>query len=521
MNDNIISNTEARNKLIAGVRKCAEAVAVTMGTGGSNAIIEAIERPGHLLTNDGYSIINSIQLADPYEDMGRKILLEAINRANNQSGDGSSTTCVLTAAILEEGLKHLTDTSPMELKRSLEECMPLIEASINAQKRDITVDEVGKVASISAEDPKIGAMIQEIYQKIGKDGIIHWDISKTFDDHYLISDGITVDGAGYASPYMADWAVTGEIMQFAKMKAPEVLLVKQKITTASDFNVLFSQMNDKGLKDVVVFCDEFDVAVLPSLLKLRTERGFRTLLVKMPTLWKDWWYADLAKATGATIIDPIGGLSFKDMKLEHLGHVDNITVTKDTTYIEGIKDVTAHVAVLLDEDTDDSKLRASRLNTKTARYFVGAPSDSALSYKRLKVEDAISASYQALQGGVVAGGGVGLMRITFKTLHSTVGGNILAQALYSPFVQIGKNAGIDIPVGTTFKENQGYDTRTGKLVDMFEAGITDPAPVVLNAVRNAVSVAASILTASTVIQLPRPDIADQLIQAILTKGMPQ
>ena len=164
MKDNLVTGADARNKLIAGVRKVADAVKVTMGTGGSNAIIEAIESPGHLLTNDGWTIANSIVLADPLEDMGRKILLEAINRANKQSGDGSSTTCVLTAAILEEGLKHLDGASPMDIKRALEACVPLIEDAIAKQKRDITVDEVGKVASISAEDESIGAMLQDIYK---------------------------------------------------------------------------------------------------------------------------------------------------------------------------------------------------------------------------------------------------------------------------------------------------------------------------------------------------------------------
>jgi len=163
--DNLHTGEEARNKLISGIRKVADAVGGTMGTGGANSVIEMIESPGHLVTNDGFTIASSIRFSDPIEEMGRKILMEAISRANKASGDGSSTTTVLTAAILEEGIKHLKDASPMEIKRSLDACIPLIEESIKKQKREITVDDVGKVASISAEDESIGALIQEIYQK--------------------------------------------------------------------------------------------------------------------------------------------------------------------------------------------------------------------------------------------------------------------------------------------------------------------------------------------------------------------
>jgi chaperonin GroEL len=186
MIDNLYTGKEARDGIIKGIKRCASAVGGTMGTSGYNAIIQAIEQPGHFATNDGATILESIRFADPLEEMGRKILLEAVKRANKQSGDGSSTTTVLCAAIIEEGLKQLDKASPLEIKRSLESCIPLIEESINKQKREITVNEVGQVASISAEDEKIGAMIQEIYQQIGKDGIIHWDISKTFEDNYTI-----------------------------------------------------------------------------------------------------------------------------------------------------------------------------------------------------------------------------------------------------------------------------------------------------------------------------------------------
>lgn len=498
MKDNLYTSAETRNKLAVGIRKVADAIGGTMGSSGYNGLIEAIENPGYALTNDGITLVESIHLADPIEDMGRKVLLEAISRANKQSGDGSSTTTVLTAAIIEEGLKD-TSTSPMDIKRELEACVPLIEVEVNKQKRDITVDEVGQVAAISAEDPKIGAMIQEIYKQIGIDGIIHWDISKTFEDYYTIGKGITIEGASFVSPYMADLdEKTGTLQNEARWNNPKILITKQKITSASDFNDLFESLFKRDIKEVVVFCDEYEANVVADLVRTRAVRGFKTLLIKMPVLWKDWYYEDIAKATGATVVDPVAGLTFKTVKLEHLGTVSHITVDKQNTYLDGIKDVSEYIQALEADGSDDSKLRASRLNTATARYYVGAPSESALSHRKYKVEDAISASWQALHGGIVLGGGISLANIAAK-----LGNPILSVALFAPYGQIVKN------MGTTFTES-----------DMEEQKIYDPAPIVINAVRNAVSVAASILTASVVVLYPRPEPADQILQAILTKNRP-
>lgn len=503
MTDNLYINQS--EKLITGIRKVSDAVKITMGTGGANAIIEAIENPGHLLTNDGWTIANSIKLADPIEEMGRRILLEAINRANKQSGDGSSTTCLLTASILQEGIKHLNEVSPMELKRSLEECLPLIEESINKQKREITVDSVGQVATISAEDEKIGAMIQEIYQKIGKDGLIYWDISKTTEDSYTIGTGITVEGAGYASPYMCDATENGQSTNLIRIKNPMILLTKQKISSASEFNIIAATLNGKDIKDLVVFCDEYDPLIMADLVRTRMAKGFRIILVKMPVLWKDWWYEDLAIATGAKVVSPESGLPMKEVRLEHLGTVENLVITKDASYFDGIADVSAHIETLKSNGDDDSMLRASRLNTQTARYFVGAASDSALSYRRLKVEDAISAAWQALQNGVVAGGGICLLN-TSKELPNTIGGKILSLALWIPLAQIIHNTGSTYSAtDPIFGGERGFNSRTQTVVDMFEAGIIDPANVVLNSVRNAISVAASILTASVIVTLPREE----------------
>lgn len=498
---------DAQHKLKSGIDKVARAVGGTMGTGGSNAMIEAIEAPGHLTTNDGFSIANSIMLADPIEDLGRKMLLESINRANKASGDGSSTTCVLTAAIIDEGLGHTKEAHPMDIKRSLEDCLPVIEEKLNLQTREL-VDDKGiniellqQVATISAEDKQIGNTIAEIYSQIGEKGIIYWDISKTTEDSYVIGSGITVEGATYVSPYMCDATETGQNTNQIRIKDPYILLTKQKITSAADFNEIAGALNNKEVKDLVVFVDDFEPLIVQDLIKTRAMRGFRIVLIKMPVLWKDWWYEDLAIATGAKVADPAAGLPMKLVKVEDLGRVGDIVITREDTFLDGIKDVNAHVEGLLGEKNDDADLRAARLNTKTARYYVGAQSDSALSYRRLKVEDAIAAAHQALDGGIVPGGGLALFNAS-NNLPDTVGGRILANALQAPIKQIIANAGGKIDKAT-IGGTLGFDTNTRGVVDMLEAGITDPKNVVLNAVKNAISVSATVLTAPTIVLLPR------------------
>lgn len=504
--DNLHTGAQARHRIIQGIRKAAEAVGSTMGTKGSNAIIQAIENPGYLNTNDGVTILESIRFADPIEELGRRILLEAVSRANKQSGDGSSTTTVLTAAIIEEGLKFIegNQETPIDVKRSLEECVPLIEESLRKQSMEITVDNVETVASISAEDEQIGSMIQQIYQQIGKDGIVYWDVSKTTEDSYSIGSGITVHGAGYMSPYMCDATESGQNTNQIRLKNPNILITKQKIASALDFEKLGIALNAKGINDVVIFADDVEPLVTNDLVKTRMMRGFRFIIVKMPTIWKDNWFEDIGLASGATVIDPAAGLTMKDVTLAHLGTVGDIIITAKDTFIDGIKDISSHITKLTEEATEESVHRASRLNTKTARYYVGAQSESALSYRRLKVEDAISAAYQALHGGVVPGGGVALVHATKSLNLSTIGGMVLIQALCAPARQIGKNAGVDVDL-LQFTEGIGFDSRTRTYVDMREHGIVNPTNVELNAVRNAISVAATALSAPTITTLPYED----------------
>lgn len=521
MKTNLHTGPEARARIASGIKKCAEAIGGTMGTAGYNGISETLERPGYMVTNDGATLLDAIHFEDPLEEMGRKILVEAVSRANKASGDGSSTTTILTAAILEEGLKH-SDAKPMDVKRQLEACLPLIEENLKKQTREVILEEgidfdlLEQVATVSSEDPAIGKTIAEIYKQIGVRGQIQWDISKTFEDYYTLGKGITMEMTGLASPYFADMdEVTHQFTTSIRWKNPKILIVKEKINTAADFERIFVAMNAAGLKEVVIFCDDFDSQVIPQLVQTRMSRGFKSALIKMPTIFKDHWYIDLGKATGATIVDPALGITLKTVTLDQLGSVTDIVADKENTSLDGIKDVSEHIKTLETENSDDSLLRVSRLNTKTARYFVGAASDSALSYRRLKVEDALHSAYYALKDGVVPGGGVSLRNCADALPGESVGDSILAKALLRPEEQIAANAGLPEYLGK--EDGIGLDTRTGEYVDMVKSGIVDTTSVVMNAVRNAVSVAASVLTCGIIIEFPKQSVADAVIEDILSR----
>ncbi len=486
---------ESRERISKGVEKVAKAVGNTMGTSGQNSVIQRFENPYFLLTNDGWTILDSIVLSDPLEEMGRNFLREAVQRANKNSGDGSSTTCVLTAAILKEGEKYIGKQSPMEIKRSLEDSIKDIEARMEAQTITITEDNVKAVASISAEDEEIGARIEEIYKKIGKDGIIQWETSKFPEDSYTIGTGIQIQDAGYVTPYLNDIdPATGQILQEAKMKDVPVMIIKEKITSGTAFNSIFSQMFDKGYKEVALFCDEITPEAVGHFIQTRGQRGFRIALIKLPVLWGPEWVEDISIATGAKVVSPATGLTILDMSMDDVGKAGNIVVKRDSVYMDGLQDMEKHILGLKVDGSNDAMLRVARLNLRTARYLVGGNSESAISYRRLKVEDAINAASEALDGGIVPGGGVALRNIADK-----IDNPILKVALRAPYETILKNAGIT-PDET--QESEGYDTRTLKKVNMMENNIVDPKKVVLNATKAAISVAAGILTMGTVVLFP-------------------
>lgn len=487
---NIYLDKDARDGLMRGVNGVADAVKLTLGAGGGNAIIHKALYPGHIITNDGKSIAEDCIFTNPVEQMGANLVKEIAQKTDRDSGDGTTTSTVLLQAILQEGMK--VGASPMEIKRSLDECLPIINDSLDKQKKDITVDEVGQVATISSENEKVGATFQEIYQKIGKDGIIELDNSYIPETIYEITDGVRLRNAGFTYPYMANQG------KYAVYKNPKILITKQRIATLQDIDPLFKALSQEGTTELVIFCDDIDPTVSTTIAQAHVQGIFKTLVIKAPTLWKDWIYEDFAKITGATIIDPAQGFNLKHLELRNLGTCDQITTSKDETVVRGIQDISTHIKALKDLVTDDSKIRLAWLQTKTAILKLGANSESELSYIRLKAEDARNASYLALQDGVVAGGGIALYNVD---LPNTIGGDILREALTAPMWQIVENAGVKDTTKIDGKVGgkMGFDAKTGKVVDMWEKGIIDPAKVVKNSIKNAISVAGTVLTTRIVV----------------------
>lgn len=502
MKDTLFVGYETRDKLIAGINRTCDAVKATLGAKGSNVLLEISEHPYTQPTNDGISIIDQIYFEDPIENMGAFLVKETSGRHNRQSGDGSTTTATLLQAILKEAIS--CKEAPIEIMRSLNETLPIILASVNDQTKKIDVNEVGNVASISAEDATIGSLIQEIYTIIGKDGILYPDVSKTFADHYTIGKGIKIDMAGFISPYMADLDTDGKFLKTVTWKNPNILITKQKLSAASELNDLAAYLFKNEIKELVVFASEVEGAVIPDLIRTRAERGFRIVVVKIPVLWGDWWTEDIAKITGATIIDPVAGVSLKSIKPEHLGKCGDIIISKDDTFLDGIQDISEYIKELEKAGDDDSKIRVARLNTKTARLFVGAHSDAMLSYRRLKIEDARNSAYLALQHGIVPGGGLALLNAS-EVMPDTVGGRILRKALKAPIRQIIANSGL-APIEIGLGGTKGFNAKTGETVDMFDAGIIDAAFVTKNSIQNALSVAATVLTVSSIVTLPRQEL---------------
>lgn len=492
---------EAREKLIRGVDAVADAVKLTLGAAGANAVLEADLMPGHMITNDGVSIAQLVKLEDPVENIGANLIKEVASRSDNEGGDGTTTTTVLLQSILHEGLE--VEASPMDIKRSLDECLPLIHASLDKQKKDITPDEVGQVATVSGENEELGATLQEIYQQIGKDGIVELDNSNLPETFYEITEGVRLLNAGFFGSYSL--TEPGK----AVFKKPLILISKEKISSVEDIEPLLAGLQSQGRNELVIFADDIDMGVASKLAYTHVTGGFKTLLIKAPTLWKDLITEDFARVTGATVVNAANGITFKTLRMEHLGTCDKLITSKDETRVIGIKDISEHIAALeavkktTGPASEEAKLRLTWLQTKVAVLKLGAHTESELSYKRLKAEDARNAAYLALQDGVVAGGGVALLEASLD-LPDTIGGRILSVALKAPLKQIVLNAGED-PKALTLLVGEGFNAKTREVVNMWDAGILDPAKVVKNAVKNAISVAGTVLTASVVITLPKQE----------------
>lgn len=504
---NVYIGEEATKRLIDGIKVATQAIRPTYGAKGRNAVIEHEFQPYHVIANDAQTIVQAIEVEGDVEKQGLSFVKELMEKANKDSGDGRKTTAIILEEILDQGIK--SQLSGLELKRKLDSLIPFIEAKIDEQKKTITEAEVYKVAAIAGESESIGKTLGKIYERIGKDGIIIPEASNTYTTSVSYIEGVRFTGTGYLSPFM----VHDEVARKEKRKEtqaiyekPLILVTKRKIQHLNDINPLLEELSKQGKKDLVIFTDDMDSGVASIIVKAHQDKVMNILIIKAPVLWKQYIFEDFAKITGATIVEDASGITFKNLKLEHLGTCGKITVDKDETTVVGIADISDHIQSLKEEGSDDSKLRLSWLQTKTAILKLGANNESELSYLRLKCYDAINASRLALRDGVVKGGGVCLYDIADRLIFQTATGNlasiILQNALIAPLYQNLTNMGIDT------KDFKGD----------FGDNIIDSATVIKNAVRNAISLASTILTTGLVVTLPKKSPEQIAAEALQNKG---
>lgn len=477
--ENIIQGDDFIKGMMKGMGKIATVIRPTYGGAGTNVIVQSNLSPGHLLTNDAQTIVQALKFTGVAQKRMLAIIQELCNRADKMSGDARKTTILLAEEIIKAGYDLKSDKNI--LKKELDALIPFIESAIDAQTTQITPDEVGKVATTSSESAETGAILQEIYQKIGKDGIIHPEGSGTYETYYKFIDGVRFHDTGYLSSSMVydEQAIKDKVKPTkAVYENPLILVTKKKIVNDDDINPLLWQMRQEGHKDLVIFTQDMDSNVASMLVDLHKKGDYHILIIKAPTLWRDFVFEDFAKCTGSTIIEDATGKTFKNMNMEDLGTCGKIIVDQDETIVIGTKDISEHIENLKEKGDDDSKLRLSWLTSKSAILRLGANSETDLSYKRLKCNDAVCSSQAALQYGIVRGGGLCLDSVA-DLLPDTEAGFILKQALKAPLAQNMANGCTLIP------EN-----------------IVDASKVVKNAVRNAVGIASTVLTASSYVYIP-------------------
>lgn len=479
MSNNIIKEEEAIEGMLEGVKMAVDRLRPTYGSTGSNIVVESKLRPFHGIYNDAWSIIKAIEIIpenkrEHAQKIGLDFVKEVCERADKLSGDSRKTTLILLDEILTAGFESKIDK--LQLKKELDALIPLLESEIDKQTRTITVNEVESVATTAGESVDIGRLLQEIYQKIGQSGNIQVEGSGTPLTSYRLVDGVRFDMAGYLSGDFADPKTKKVVYE-----DPLILVTKKKISTDDDINPLLLELQGIAEKrPLVIFTQDMDGYIASSLVNLHKSGMQQVCIIAAPSLWQDFYFEDFAKCTGATIIEDSTGKSFKNLLLEDLGTCDKITISADETVINGHKDITEHINYLESIGDDDSKLRLSWLNSKTALLKLGAGSETDLSYKLKKCNDAIKSSELALKYGVVDGGGLCLDRVANNLPLGTEVANVLLFALKAPRQQIITNSNTE-----EVKEN-----------------ITDASMVVKMAVKNAVGLASTILTSSALVYIP-------------------
>jgi len=522
----IIYSQEAREKLKAGVNQLARAVVTTLGPKGRNVALDK-KWGGPAVTHDGVTVAKEIELKDPFENMGAQLVKEAASKTNDVAGDGTTTATLLTQSLVDYGLRNVTaGTNPMIMRHGLEKARDVVLADLKKMAKPIsTKEEKASIATISAADPKIGAMIAQALEKVGANGVVTVEESKGLEMSVDYKEGMELD-KGYASPYF----VTNPEALKAEIENPHILITDQKIASMEEILPLLESLV-KVSKDFVIVAEDVEGEALATLVVNKLRGTFNVIAIKAPGFGdgRKAQLEDLAVLTGGKVISKELGRELKDTQVSDLGRADRVVADKDASVVVGGKGdkklIEGRIALLerqikeADSDWDKEKLqeRLAKLAGGVAVINVGAATEVELKEKKHRVEDAVSATRAAVEEGIVPGGGVALLRAS-KCLddlslkgEEKIGADILKTSLEAPLRKIVENAGVD--AGWVVREivsrssaTFGYDVMEMKFGDMVEKGIIDPAKVTKSALQNAVSVALMILTTDALItDEPEPD----------------
>lgn len=512
---------DARKALEAGVDALANTVKITLGPKGRNVVLD---RPygSPLVTNDGVTIAKDIVLSDPFENIGAQIIREVATKTNDVAGDGTTTASVLAQAIVKEGLKNVAaGANPMVLKRGI---MKATEAAVEELKK-ISKDvedktAIAQVASISASDEKIGQLISDAMEKVGKDGVITIEEGKAMTTELNVVEGMQFD-RGYVSPYL----VTNTDKMSAELDNPVILITDKKISNIQEILPLLEQVLKNGLK-LLIISDDIEGEALTTIIVNKLKGVFNVVAVKAPGFGdrRKAYLEDIAILTGGTYISSDLGYELKDVTFDMLGRAKSVRVDKDNTTIVGgygsqeniaarVASIRAQIAESTSEyDKEKLQERVAKLAGGVAVIGVGAATEVEMKEKKLRIEDALNATRAAVEEGIVAGGGTALLSIIPAVKKAcaklegdeATGAKIVLRALEAPVRQIAANAGIDggIVANTIMsakKANYGYDAQKEVYCDMVKAGILDPTKVTRSALQNAASVASTLLTTESLV----------------------
>jgi chaperonin GroEL len=523
----LLFDEEARRRLKDGVDALADAVRVTLGPRGRNVILEKKFGPPSVV-DDGVSVAKEIDLKDPFENLGAQLAREVATKTNDVAGDGTTTATVLAQAIVREGMRNVAaGANPMNLKRGIEAGVEAVIGALREAARPVAgKEQIAQVATISGHDTEIGDIIADVMEKVGKDGVITVEEGKGIRLETEFVEGMQID-RGYISPYF----VTNPDRMETVLDDPYILITDKKLSAVNDLLPVLERAL-QVTKNLVIVCDDCDGEALATLVVNKLRGTINAVAVKAPSFGdrRKAILEDIAILTGGTFITEDMGLKLENTQVTDLGRARRVVCSKDdTVIIEGhgsdeaiqgrIKTIKAQVDEASSEfDREKLQERLAKLAGGVAVIKVGAPTEVELKEKKLRVEDALSATRAAVEEGIVAGGGVALLRASSaldkldKSLSDDerTGANILRKALDEPLRMIAENGGMEgmVVVDEVRRHKNGsfgYDAATDTYCDLFKAGIIDPAKVTRTALENAASIASLVLTTETLVtEIPEP-----------------